>query len=112
MATTVMPVTVAERETLEGRIVAAAPPETEGCKEENQPDYKRDGNQQGHEPPDEAECHHGVIIPLSGAPGARAARRAGGLALWDDVRVNQLVLPVVVIAVVVVVLVLILRRRR
>jgi hypothetical protein len=79
MAATVMPVTVAERETLEGRIVAAAAPETEGCKEENQPDYKRDGNQQGHEPPDEAECHHGVIVPLSGAPGARAARRAGGL---------------------------------
>jgi hypothetical protein len=46
------------------------------------------------------------------APGARAARRAGGLALWDDVRMNEFVLPVLVIAVVVVVLILILRRRR
>jgi hypothetical protein len=59
MAATVMPVTVAERETLEGRIVAAAAPETGRCEEEDQPDYKRDGNQQGDEPPDEAECHHG-----------------------------------------------------
>jgi hypothetical protein len=78
MAATVTPVSVAERITLEGRIVAAAAPETGGCEEEDQPDYKRDSNQQGDEPPDEPECHHGIIVPLSGAPGARAARRAGG----------------------------------
>jgi hypothetical protein len=77
MAATVTPGTVAERITLEGRIAAA--PETGGCEEEDQPDYKRDGNQQGDEPPDEAECHHGIIVPLSAAPGARAAWRAGGL---------------------------------
>jgi len=65
--------------TLEGRIAAAAAPETGGCEEENQPDYKRDGNQQGDEPPDEAESHHGVIVPLSGASRARVARRGSGL---------------------------------
>jgi hypothetical protein len=80
MAATVTPGTLAERMTLEGRIVAAAAPETGGCEEEDQPGYKRDGNQQGDEPPDEAECHDGIIVPLSGTSRARAARRAGGLA--------------------------------
>jgi hypothetical protein len=77
MAATVTPGTVAERMTLERRIVAAAAPETGGCEEEDQPGYKRDGNQQGDEPPDEAEGHHGIIVPLSGTSRARAARRAG-----------------------------------
>lgn len=74
MVATVTPVTVPERMTPEGRIAAAAAPETGGCEEENQPDCKRDGDQQGYEPPDEAERYHGVIVPLYGAPGARAAR--------------------------------------
>jgi hypothetical protein len=60
---------------LEGRVAAA--PETGGSEEENQPDCKGYGNQQGDEPPDEAERYHAVIVPLS------TSSWAAGFSRWS-----------------------------